>query len=82
MIGLAVKLILFPEQIEVELGVMLTDGTIELETIITIEFDPVVWVLIQFKLELNSQVITSLFESELEIKALELVPMFVPFFFH
>jgi hypothetical protein len=49
----------------VALGVMLTEGMIVVETSIIIEFEPAVWDVTQLKLELNSQIITSLLTNAL-----------------
>ena len=81
MVGVAVKVILLPEQIEVDDALIDTEGVTELaliEITLLVAVDEVV----QLALEVMITVTWSLFERELEVNVVEFVPAFTPFICH
>ena len=81
MVGVAVKVILLPEQTEVDDALIDTEGITELavtEITLLVAVDEVV----QLALEVMIAVTWSLFASELEVNAVEFVPAFTPFICH
>ena len=81
MVGVAVKVILLPEQIEVDDALIDTEGVTELaliEITLLVAVDEVV----QLALEVMITVTWSLFERELEVNVGEFVPALTPFICH
>ena len=72
---------LLPEQIEVELAVIETEGVTEL-VVIVIALDVAVDVVVQLALEVMITVTWSPLARELVVNVDELVPAFVPFICH
>ena len=72
---------LLPEQIEVELAVIETDGVIEL-VVMVIALDVAVDVVVQLAFEVIITVTWSPLTRELVAKVAELVPAFTPFICH
>jgi hypothetical protein len=82
LVGVAVRVIDVPAQTLFAEGVMLTDGTTEVETLIVIAFEVTVLIVLQVRLDVTSQVITSLLAKVVDVNVLNPVPTFEPFFFH
>ena len=81
MVGTAVKIILLPEQTEVDDALIDTEGVTELAVIeitLLVAVDDVA----QLALEVMITVTWSLFERELEVNVGEFVPAFTPFICH
>jgi hypothetical protein len=81
-VGVAINVTLAPEQIEVELAAMVTEGVTTALTVI------VTWLLVtvagvaQAALLVITTVTISLFTRAVVVKALLFVPVFTPFTFH
>ena len=81
MVGVAVKVILLPEQTEVDDALIDTEGVTELAVIeitLLVAVDDVA----QLALEVMITVTWSLFERELEVNVGEFVPALTPFICH
>jgi hypothetical protein len=76
-----VNVTLLPEQMEVELAVIETDGVTEL-VVIVIALDVAVDVVVQLAFEVMITVTWSPFASEPVVNVDELVPAFAPFICH
>jgi hypothetical protein len=76
-----VKVTLLPEQIEVELAVIETDGATEL-VVMVIAFDVAVDVVVQLAFDVIITVTWSPLTREPVVKVEELVPAFTPFICH
>jgi len=76
-----VNVTLLPEQIEVELAVIETDGVTEL-VVMVIALDVAVDVVVQLAFEVMITVTWSPLARELVVKVEELVPAFAPFICH
>ena len=72
---------LLPEQIDVELAAIATEGVTEL-VVIPITLEVAVAVVVQFAFDVMITVTWSLFASELVVNVGELVPAFTPFICH
>jgi len=72
---------LLPEQIEVELAVIETEGVTELEVIVT-ALEVAVDVVVQLAFEVMINVTWSPFAGELVVNVDELIPAFAPFICH
>jgi hypothetical protein len=80
-VGAAVNVTLLPEQIEVELAVIETDGVTEL-VVIVMALEVAVDVVVQLALEVMIMVTWSPLTSVLVVNVDELVPAFTPFICH
>ena len=80
-VGVAVKVTLPPEQIEVELAVIETEGVTEL-VVIVITFEVAVGVVVQLAFEVMITVTWSLLARELVVNVGEFPPAFTPFICH
>ena len=81
MVGVAVKVTLFPEQIEVDDALMETDGVTELVVMVMTLLVAVV-VVVQLALDVMITLTWSPLASVLEVNVAELVPVFTPFICH
>ena len=81
MVGTAVKIILLPEQTEVDDAPIDTEGVTEL-AVIEITLLVAVDEVVQLALEVMITVTWSLFASELEVNVGEFVPALTPFICH
>ena len=81
MVGAAVKVILLPEQVEVDDALIDTKGVTEL-AVIEITLLVAVDEVVQLALEVMITVTWLLFASELEVNVREFVPAFTPFICH
>ena len=81
MVGVAVKVTLFPEQIEVDDALMETDGVTD-AVVMLITLLVAVAVVVQLALDVMITLTWSPFESVLDVKVGELVPAFIPFICH
>ena len=81
MVGVAVKVILLPEQTEVDDALIDTEGVTEL-AVIEITLLVAVDEVVQLALEVMITVTWSLFARELEVNVGEFVPAFTPFTCH
>jgi len=81
LVGVAVKVTLFPEQIEVDDALMETDGVTELVVMVMTLLVAVV-VVVQLALDVMITLTWSPLASVLEVNVAELVPVFTPFICH
>ena len=81
MVGVAVNVTLFPEQIDVDEALMETDGATEL-VVMVITLLVAVAVVVQLALELMMRLTWSPLASVLDVNVAELAPAFVPFICH
>ncbi len=81
MIGVAVKVTLLPEQIDVDDALIDTEGVTELVVIVTTLLVAVA-VVVQLALEVMMQLTWSPLASVLDVSVAELVPAFTPFICH
>jgi hypothetical protein len=81
LVGVAVKVTLFPEQIDVEDALMETDGVTEL-VVMVITLPVAVDVVVQVALDVKITLTWSPLASVLEVNVAELVPAFAPFICH
>ena len=81
MVGVAVNVTLFPEQIDVDDALIKTEGVTELAVMLTTLLVAVV-VVVQLALEVTMQLTWSPFASVLEVNVAELVPALTPFTCH
>jgi hypothetical protein len=81
-VAVAVKVTLVPLQAVLTDELIVMEGVREELTVMVMLFDVAVEGLAQLALLVKTQLTTSLFESELLVKVLELVPALLPFTFH
>ena len=81
MVGVAVNVTLFPEQIEVDEALIETEGVAELD-VMPMTLLVAVGVVAQAALEVIITLTWSPLPSELEVNVAELVPAFAPFVCH
>ena len=80
-VGVAVNVTLLPEQIEVELAVIETEGVTELVVIVMV-LDVAIDVVVQLAFDVMITVTWSPLTSVLVVKVGEFVPAFTPFICH
>ena len=81
MVGVAVKVTVFPEQIEVDDALMETDGVTD-AVVVLITLLVAVTVVVQLALEVMITLTWSPLASELDVNVGALVPAFTPFICH
>ena len=81
-VGVAVKVTACPEQILDALALTVTAGVTAGDTTIVMLFEPILAGVAHAAFEVNTQLTTSPFTSEVDEKVGVLLPLFVPFTFH